>query len=103
MNPSHHYVGCIKVGFTVAVDPNSQFVFELHSNVNRTLFEPKCHILILFKVQEICQMEWMVPFGICKFRVKNRTELNFSITMGWAKMFYNMIYPGPLQLGSAGI
>ena len=54
------------------------FAFELHSNVNRTLFEPECHVP--FKVPENCQMERIVWFGIRKFRVLNRTEPNFSIT-----------------------
>ena len=45
------------------------FVFKLRSNVNRMLFEPEHHVS--FKVLENCRMEWMVRFGICKFRVLN--------------------------------
>ena len=45
------------------------FVFELHSNMDQTLFEPEHHIL--FKVLENCQMEQMVWFGVRKFRVLN--------------------------------
>ena len=45
------------------------FAFELRSNVNRMLFEPERHVP--FKVSEDCRMEWMVWFGVRKFRVLN--------------------------------